>query len=100
MQTHSRKLLVVITEAAIERSLVADARRLGAHGYTVYEVRGGGLYGDREGDWDVDRSISLNLVCTAEVAERIAAHVLEAYAKHYAVSMYLTDVAVFRAEKF
>jgi hypothetical protein len=34
------------------------------------------------------------------VAERIAAHVLERYAKHYAVSMYLTDVSVFRAEKF
>ncbi len=100
MQKHSRKLLVVISEAAIERSLVADARKLGAHGYTLSEVRGGGASGDHEGDWDIDRSIQLQLVCSEEVAERIAEHVLAQYAKHYRVAVYLTDVQVFRADKF
>ncbi len=100
MQKHSRKLLVVIAEAAIERVLIADARRLGAQGYTVSEVRGGGVHGDHEAEWDVDRSIELKLVCSVDVADRIAAHVLESYAKHYRIVVFLTDVEVFRAEKF
>ncbi len=100
LQTHPRKLLVVIAEAVIERALVADARSLGALGYTVLDVRGGGKTGDHDGEWDVDRSIELQLVCTVEVAERIAAHVLERYARHYRVAVYLSDVSVFRADKF
>lgn len=100
MQKHSRSLLVVIAEAAIERRLIADARKLGAQGYTVSEVRGGGAHGDHEGEWDVDRSVQLQLICPEEVAERIAEHVLAHYAKHYRVAVYLTGVSVFRAEKF
>jgi nitrogen regulatory protein P-II 2 len=100
MQTHARKLLTIITEAAIERALVADARRFGAHGYTVLDVRGGGMRGDREGAWEADRSIEMQIVCAADVAERIAEHVLEQYAPNYAVALYLSDVAVFRAQKY
>jgi nitrogen regulatory protein P-II 2 len=100
MDKHDRRLLTIITEAAIERPLVADCRRIGAQGYTVLDVRGGGLHGDREGTWEADRSIELQVVCTAEVAERIAEHVLVHYASHYAVSLYLSDVQVFRAQKY
>jgi hypothetical protein len=97
---HPRKLLTIIGEAAIERSLVSEARRLGALGYTVLDVRGGGVHGEHRGEWDADRSIELQLVCTEEVAERIAAHVLERYAPHYRVAITLSDVQVFRAEKY
>ena len=100
MEKHARKLLVVITEAAIERNVVADARRLGALGYTAIEVRGGGLHGDREGSWEADRSVELQFICSEPVAERIAERVLAEYAKHYAVAVYLGDVQVFRAEKY
>jgi nitrogen regulatory protein P-II 2 len=100
MEKHPRTLLVVIAEAAIERLLIADAKRLGALGYTVYECHGGGIAGDREGAWELDRSISLNFICTSEVAERIADHILRQYSKNYAISMYVHEVGVFRAEKF
>jgi len=100
MDTHPRRLLTIITEAAIERALVADCRRLGAQGYTVLDVRGGGLGGEREGAWEADRSIELQVICGAEVAERIAEHVLAHYAPNYAVSLYLSDVQVFRAQKY
>lgn len=100
MDKHDRRLLTIITEAAIERPLVADCRRFGAQGYTVLDVRGGGLHGEREGSWEADRSIELQVVCSAEVAERIAEHVLAQYASHYAVSLYLSDVQVFRAQKY
>lgn len=100
MQKHARKLLVVIAEAAIERPLIADVRRLGALGYTVSEVRGGGAGGERSGEWEAERSVQLQVVCTDEAADRIAAHVLATYAAHYGVVLYLSDVQVFRAEKF
>ena len=100
MQTHERKLLTIITEAAIERALIADARGFGAHGYTVLDVRGGGMNGDREGAWEADRSIEMQIVCAADVAERIAGHVLAQYAPNYAVALYLSDVSVFRAQKY
>ncbi len=100
MQTHSRKLLVVICEAALERALVDDARLLGAAGYTISDVRGSGRGGPREGMWEADRSIEVKVICEADVAERLAAHVLATYGTHYAVTLYLDDVSVLRPEKF
>jgi len=100
MHTHSRKLLVVICEAALEKALAEDARRLGAAGYTVADVRGSGRGGTREGAWEADRSVEIKVICDAEVAERLAAHVLATYCQHYAVTLYLGDVSVLRPEKF
>lgn len=100
MHTHPRKLLTVITEAAIERVLIADCKQLGALGYTVLDVRGGGSHGHRDGEWEADRSIEMQVVCSDEVAHAIAEHVLAHYAPHYAVSVYLTDAQVFRAQKY
>jgi nitrogen regulatory protein P-II 2 len=100
MPAHPKKLLVVICEAALEKALVDDALRLGAAGYTIAEVRGGGRGGIRDGQWEADRSIEMKIVCEDAVAERLAAHVLAAYANHYAVTLYLADVGVLRPEKF
>jgi nitrogen regulatory protein P-II 2 len=100
MDKHARKLLVIITEAVIERPLIADCRRMGANGYTVMEARGGSDQGEREGAWEADRSIALQVICSEGVADRIAQHVLDHYAPDYAVSMYLSDVQVFRAQKY
>jgi len=100
MQTHSRKLLVVICEAALEKALVEDVRRLGAAGYTIADVRGGGRGGTRDASWEADRSIEIKVICDAGVADRVAAHVLSAYSAHYAVTLYLAEVSVLRPEKF
>lgn len=100
MKTHPRKLLVVICEAALERPLVEDALRLGAVGYTIGEVRGSGRGGAREGAWEADRSIEVKIVCEVDLAERLASHLLATYGEHYAITLYLADVAVLRPEKF
>jgi hypothetical protein len=63
-------------------------------------VRGGGMNGDREGAWEADRSIEMQIVCAADVAERIAGHVLAQYAPNSAGALYLSDVSVFRAQKY
>jgi nitrogen regulatory protein P-II 2 len=100
MKTHTRKLLVVICEAALEKVLVNDVFRFGALGYTIADVRGGGRGGMREGAWEADRSIEMKVICEADVAERFAAHVLTTYCNHYAVTLYLDEVGVLRPEKF
>ena len=99
MKTHPRKLLIVIAEAALERQLVADVKRLGAHGYTVIDVRGGGARGDRNADWDADRSIQMEVICDDAVAEAIAGHIHLTYFDDYAVSVFITEVGVLRPAK-
>lgn len=100
LTTHPRTLLVVICEAAIEQPLIEDLMRLGAQGYTIADVRGRGRGGARDASWEADRSIELKVVCDSGLAERLAAHVLQHYAPHYAVTLYLHPVAVVRADKF
>ena len=100
MQTHARKLLVIICEAALERDLIRDARQFGAAGYTITDVRGGGPGGEREAEWEADRSIEVKVICDAAIADSLAEHVLAAYAPHYAVTLFTADVGVFRPQKY
>jgi nitrogen regulatory protein P-II 2 len=100
METHLRKLLVIIGEAALEKNLVRDIGRFGAQGYTITDVRGGGGHGEREGSWENDRSIELKVVAEEAIAEQLARHVLATYAPHYAIVMFTSDVGVFRPSKF
>lgn len=97
---HKRQLLVIIAEAPLEKRLVQDVMRLGAHGYTVTDVRGGGASGIREGAWEADRTIRMEVVCEAAVADHIADHVLASYAQHYGITIFFTDVLVLRPQKF
>jgi nitrogen regulatory protein P-II 2 len=100
MQTHPKKLLVVIGEAALEKFLVQDIKQFGAHGYTIADVRGGGSRGTREADWEGNRSIRMEIICEASVAKAISEHVLREYGKNYSVSIFIGEVSVFRPEKY
>ena len=100
MTKYPKTLLVIITEAALERALVRELKQFGAHGYTVHDVRGGGVSGDREGTWEADRTIEIKIVCDTDVADRIAEHVLATHADRYGLTMFFADVAVLRADKY
>lgn len=100
LEKHARQLLVIIAEATLEKRLVQDVKRLGAHGYTVLDVRGGGEYGEREGTLEADRTIRMEVVCDAGVADLIAQHVLVSYAAHYSMRIYFAEVQVLRPSKF
>ena len=100
MNKHPRTLLVLISESALEKRLIADSQRLGAQGYTVHDVRGGSRMSTREALWEADRSIELKLICTPEVADAIAEHVMKTYAEHHSLTLYFAQVDVLRPEKF
>lgn len=97
---HPKSLLVIVAEAVIERTLLHDARTRGVQTWTVSDVRGGSREGEREGAWEADRTVEIKLVCDPAVAETIAEHVLQKYAPHYPVALYLMPVAVFRPERY
>lgn len=100
LDKYARQLLVIIAEATLEKRLIQDVKRLGAHGYTIFDVRGGGTGGEREGAWEADRTIHMEVVCEQAVADQIAHHVLSTYAANYSVTMYFADVQVLRPAKF
>ncbi len=96
----TRKLLTIITEAAVEASLVRDIERLGAHGYTVTDARGKGSRGARNAGWETSSNIHIEVVCDANTAQAIATHLQDHYYANYAMIMFTMDVEVLRPEKF
>lgn len=95
-----RKLVTIICESDLEPRLGEDIMRLGAHGYTASDARGRGSRGLRDAAWGPSANVRIEVICDAEVAERIAGHMHDAYSRHYALVLYISEVEVLRAEKF
>ena len=100
MEVHTRKLLTIVTEAALEGTLIRNFERLGAHGYTITDARGTGGRGVRNASWEASGNIRLEVVCDAEKAGAIAAYLQEHDYDDYAMILFVSDVTVLRPEKF
>lgn len=100
LEKFRRELLVIFAEASLEKLLADDVIRLGAHGYTVTDVRGSGSHGVREGIWEADRTIRMEILCESVIADEIAAEVMNKYAKNYGISLFFSDVDVLRPKKY
>jgi lysyl-tRNA synthetase class I len=100
MNSHQRKLLTIVTEAALESTLVRDIEALGAHGYTITDARGKGSRGVRDAGWEASGNIRVEMICEAATAEAIAAHLKQHYYDDYAMILFMTEVDVLRPEKF
>jgi hypothetical protein len=100
MKKHTKTLLVINAEGVLEKPLVRDVRERGAQGWTVTEVHGASLEGEREGAWEADRTIEMKVICDEAVADTIAEHVLATYAAHYSVTLWFATVQVLRPERY
>ncbi|MCZ8233901.1 MAG: P-II family nitrogen regulator [Inhella sp.] len=100
MNKHPKTKLTVVAEAALEPRLLAELKRHQAHAWTINEVRGAFPEGERDGDWEADRTIEIKVICDTPVADAIAQAVLSKYAAHYSVVLYFSDVTVLRAERY
>ena len=100
MSLESRKLLTIVTEAALEHELTSELQRLGAHGYTVTDARGRGGRGVRNANWSMSANIRIEVVCPAATAEAMAATLKQRYYDNYAMIMFTSDIFVVRPEKF
>ncbi len=99
MNLTERQLLTIVAEAVLERRLVDDVKRLGAHGYSIGHVTGEGATGRRTADWS-GPSVRLETVVTEEVAEAILAHLATDYFPHYATVAWLMPVSVARPDRY
>ncbi len=99
MKTVPLKEVTIVAEALLEERLLREIRELGARGYTVGQVRGEGSRGVRASEWE-GKNVRIETLVSAEVADRILAHIAEEYFEHYAVVAYLSDVQVVRGEKY
>ena len=100
MTAHTRTLLTVICEAALDQTLLAALENLGAPGWTLSDARGRGSRGVRSAGWDTEGNIRLEVICARDLAERIAEHLQQRYYANYAMVCYLSEVQVLRPEKF
>jgi nitrogen regulatory protein PII len=100
MNSSMRKLLTIITEAALESVLIKDLERLGVRGYTITDARGKGSRGVRSSAWDASSNIRIEVVCDAATAEAIATHLQARYYDDYGMVLFVNDVSVLRPEKF
>ena len=100
MMMHDVILVTIITESALEHSLVDDIERLGGRGYTITNARGKGHRGLRDAGWATDSNIRVEVLCESRVADAIAEYLAKTYYADYAMTLYLSDVKVLRAEKF
>ena len=100
MSLEHRKLLTIVTEAALEPELVREIERWGARGYTITDARGKGGRGIRSAGWDLSANIRIEVVCSADTAHAIAAALKERYYDNYAMILFISDVEVLRPEKF
>ena len=100
MEQFTRRLLTIVTEAVLERELLAEFEALGVRGYTITDARGQGGRGRRQSDWTQEGNIRIEIVCEPALAERIATRMRERYYDHYAMILFLQDVNVLRPDKF
>ncbi len=100
MEMTARKLLTVVTEAALEDTLVHDIEALGARGYTITDARGKGGQGKRDATWAPHANIRLEVLCSADTALAICAALRERYSDNYSMVMFVGDDDVLRPEKF
>jgi hypothetical protein len=95
-----RKLLTVVTEAALENVLVKDFETLGVRGYTIIDARGKGSRGTRDATWGESSNIHVEIVCDEATATAVADHLQSRYYQDYAMILFVSEVAVLRPEKF
>lgn len=95
-----RILVTVITEAVLESALTRELVALGASGYTITDARGRGSRGLRRSAWRESSNIRIEVLCSAELADRLVDLLREKYYDNYAMVSWHHPVSVLRAEKF
>lgn len=99
MQTVPRLLVTIVAEPVVEHRLVDDIKKCGAKGYSLDQVRGEGITGNRSLDL-TGPSIRLETVVTESVADAIMTMLAEKYFDRYAVVAWLAPVQVMRPARF
>jgi nitrogen regulatory protein P-II 2 len=91
--------VTIIAERLLRDDLLDLVRRHGATGWTLTAVEGEGSRGIRASEWE-GRSVQIDTLVPAEVAEAIMEEVGEKYFADWSVIVYAAEVEVLRSEKY
>ena len=100
MPDDMRKLVTIVTESVLEQEVCETLEGAGAVGYTVTNARGKGSRGVRDAGWSTSSNIRIEVVCSDDVAARIADELRQRYYSDYAMIIFESDVRVLRPDKF
>lgn len=100
MEKTARKLITIITESVIEDKIIRAIEQLGARGYTVLDARGKGSRGVRDAGYDMSANVRIESVVDEATADAIIDHLNEHYFTDYAITCFVSDVDIFRPQKF
>ncbi len=89
-QFTAKKLLTVVTEAALEKDVVAAFRAHGARGCTLIDSRGEGARGG--GAWEQNRQIRVAAPMPEQAARELARELAARYAAHFDLVVFLVDI--------
>lgn len=99
MKTTTLTLVTIVAEEVLARELTALVRDEGATGFTLTECRGEGSRELRSQGMPGGNA-RLEVIASAEVADRIVARLAEHYFPSYAVIAWLSPVSVVRGDKY
>lgn len=100
MTSNNATLITIITEAALETTLIKDIEDLGAPGYSISNARGKGSRGVRDAAWEANSNIRMEIICSDAVANKIMEHLEQKYYQNYAMVCFSAAVSVLRPQKF
>ena len=99
MKFSNRKLITIVSEAALETRLISNCMALGAKGYTVTDAHGTGPRNQRNGDLE-GGNIKIEIVTDSKTVEKIVEKLQADYFPHYALSCWVSDVEILREERY
>jgi len=97
---YTRRLLTIVTEAAIEDLIIKDLDDLNVTGYTITNARGKGSRGVRNAGWETTGNIRIEIVCDPTMSVKISSYIKEKYYDNYAMIIFMHNVEILRPEKF
>ena len=97
---HPKRLLTIVCEAEIERTLLVRLHQLGIRGYTITEARGQGEHGDRDALWPSSANIRIEVLCDDAVLDSLLDMLADEYFTSYGLVAFVSDVGVLRPGKF
>lgn len=93
------KLVTIISEPVLSKSLIKTIRSLGAKGFTISDVHGEGT-GEKSSGEVPNEKVKVEVVADADLAKRIMAEIAKSYFPNYSLIVYASDIQVIRHEKF
>jgi nitrogen regulatory protein PII len=97
METINKKMMTIITEQNLEKSIIHDLEGLGIEGYTIVQARGKGDSGVKSGTWMNDSNIQIELILDDSLAVKIYNYISDTKKyDNYSMMVYLSDVNVLK----